>query len=250
MSPKLSLSDIIHIAKSRGGRCLSEEYINCETSMLWECTRKLARNRGSQCLSKNYINSYVPMLWKCSKKHQWCPYCASKKLNISVAQKLALNKNGRCISENYINNSSPLLWECGNKHQFRLSLGGTCSSIFYHNRRTPLSWSCSKGHSCLARIDSIQRGTWCPRCIKNRRLELDIYYPQYGLAIEIQGKQHEYYNNFFHKGKPENLIKQQKRDQIKKDLCEENWIVLREVWYYEDPYKVIPDILRELGLIE
>ncbi|CAG8477690.1 14966_t:CDS:2 [Racocetra persica] len=41
-----------------------------------------------------------------------------------------------------------------------------------------------------------------------------------------------------------------KHDQIKKDLCEENWIVLREVWYYENLYKVIPDILCELGLIE
>jgi hypothetical protein len=36
-----------------------------------------------------------------------------------------------------------------------------------------------------------------------RGLELDIHYPQYGLAIEVQGEQHEYYNNFFHKGKPE-----------------------------------------------
>ncbi|RHZ74995.1 hypothetical protein Glove_218g33 [Diversispora epigaea] len=28
------------------------------------------------------------------------------------------------------------------------------------------------------------------------------------------------------------------------------WIVLRFVWYYEDPYIVIPEHLRELGLIE
>ncbi|CAH1771379.1 5154_t:CDS:1, partial [Entrophospora sp. SA101] len=47
--------------------------------------------------------------------------------------------------------------------------------------------------------------------------------------IYLPDEQHEYYNNFFHKGKSENLIKQQKRDQIKKDLCEENCIVLREV---------------------
>ncbi|RHZ76779.1 hypothetical protein Glove_193g16 [Diversispora epigaea] len=29
----------------------------------------------------------------------------------------------------------------------------------------------------------------------------------------------------------------------------ENQIVLKEVWYYEDPYIVIPEHLRELGLI-
>jgi len=46
------------------------------------------------------------------------------------------------------------------------------------------------------------------------------------------------------------FIKQQARDQLKKELCKENWIVLRFVWYYEDPYIVIPEHLRELGLIE
>ncbi|RHZ58599.1 hypothetical protein Glove_186g182 [Diversispora epigaea] len=42
---------------------------------------------------------------------------------------------------------------------------------------------------------------------------------------------------------------QEARDQLKKELCEENWIVLRYVWYYEDPNIIIPEHLRELGLI-
>ena len=81
-------------------------------------------------------------------------------------------------------------------------------------------------------------------------LELDIYYPQYGFATEVQGEQHEKYIEFFHNGDPNNFIKQQARDQLKKELCEENQIALRYVWYYEDPYVVIPEHLRELGLIE
>ena len=40
---KLSLNDAIGIAKSHGGMCLSEEY----------------------------INNHTPMLWKCNKNHQW-----------------------------------------------------------------------------------------------------------------------------------------------------------------------------------
>jgi len=124
-------------------------------------------------------------------RHSWCPYCTNRKLNISVAKELAHAKNGRCISETYVNNSSPLLllWECKNNHQslsdvkmekvgecMKLGLefaqnlanerGGTCLSNSYHNRRTPLSWRCSEGHSWLARIDSIQRGTWCPHCVR------------------------------------------------------------------------------------
>ncbi|CAI2189795.1 14218_t:CDS:2, partial [Funneliformis geosporum] len=35
-----------------------------------------------------------------------------------------------------------------------------------------------------------------------------------------------------------------------KELCEENRIALRYVWYYEDPYVIIPEHLRELGLID
>ena len=66
----------------------------------------------------------------------------------------------------------------------------------------------------------------------------------------MQGEQHEKYIEFFHRGDPNNFIKQQARDQLKKELCEENQIALRYVWYYEDPHIVIPEHLRELGLIE
>ncbi|CAI2197852.1 13242_t:CDS:1, partial [Funneliformis geosporum] len=41
-----------------------------------------------------------------------------------------------------------------------------------------------------------------------------------------QGEQHEKYIEFFHRRDPNNFIKQQERDQLKKELCEENWIAL------------------------
>ncbi|CAB5365898.1 unnamed protein product [Rhizophagus irregularis] len=91
-----------------------------------------------------------------------------------------------------INNNLPLLWECENGHQFRTSLahvknegtwcreckilglefaqnlahrkGGVCLSNSYCNKRSQLSWSCSEGHSWLAKIGDIKRGTWCPHC--------------------------------------------------------------------------------------
>jgi len=84
----------------------------------------------------------------------------------------------------------------------------------------------------------------------SRGLQLDIFYPKYGFAIEVQGEQHEKYMEFFHRGDKNNFIKQQAQDQLKKELCEENLIALRYVRYYEDPYIVIPEHLRELGLIE
>ncbi|CAG8557337.1 15895_t:CDS:1 [Cetraspora pellucida] len=73
-------------------------------------------------------------------------------------------------------------------------------------------------------------------------LELNIYYPYYGFAIEVQ-IQHEKYIKFFHKEDLNNFIKQQKWYQLKKELCKENWIVLRYIWYYKNPYVVIPEYL-------
>ena len=39
------------------------------------------------------------------------------------------------------------------------------------------------------------------------------------------------------------------RDQLKKELCDKNRILLIEIWYYEDPYIMIPRKLKELDLI-
>ena len=87
MTNKLSLNDAIKIAESREGKCLSKEYINCETPMLWEC-------------NKNH--QWTAQFCSIKNCHSWCPHCANKKLSIAVAKELAHAKNGKCISENYI----------------------------------------------------------------------------------------------------------------------------------------------------
>jgi hypothetical protein len=142
-------------------------------------------------------------------------------------------------------------------------------------------WRCAKGHEWTTSFNCIKHSkTWCPYCLNKHKnichkvitnilsppssirqpdflktskhsqgLELDIYYPQYGFAIEVQGKQHELHIEHFHKN-AEDFEKQLMRDQLKKEICEENLIALRYVWYYEDPYVIIPNHLQELGLIE
>ena len=150
------------------------------------------------------------------------------------------------------------------------------------NNYSNLLWKCVKGHIWHATLNAIKdRNTWCPFCSKYKReklcreilteylgspsltrrpeflktqehlngLELDIFYPQYDFAIKAQGIQHEKYHEFFHKSNPNNFIKQQTQDQLKRELCKENQIALRYVWYYEDLYVVIPEHLQELDLI-
>ena len=48
-------------------------------------------------------------------------------------------------------------------------------------------------------------------------LQLDIFYPQYGFAIEVQGEQHEKYIKFFHRGDPNNLSNSKHRINSKKN---------------------------------
>ncbi|RHZ59669.1 hypothetical protein Glove_362g74 [Diversispora epigaea] len=243
MLKKLSLNDAIKIAESHRGKCLSIEYINNITPMFWEC---------------NKFHQWTTQFYNIKNKHSWYPHCVSKKLkkhNISVARELALAKNGRYISENYFNNKSSLSWECKNNHQFHLSLadvknskcwcreckklspefaqnlankkGGKCIASSYCNRRSPLSWSCSKEQLCreiVTKYPGLPSKIRQPDFLKTLKyptgLHLDIYYPQ---------------------GDPDNFIKQQARDQLKEELLDR---------INEDPYIVIPEHLRELGLIE
>ncbi|PKK42294.1 hypothetical protein RhiirC2_804531, partial [Rhizophagus irregularis] len=62
---------------------------------------------------------------------------------------------------------------------------------------------------------------------------------QYGFAIEVQGKQYEQHIKYFYENK-EDFKKQLIYNQLKKELCEENLIALRYIWYYKDSYIVIP----------
>ncbi|CAI2196023.1 19910_t:CDS:2, partial [Funneliformis geosporum] len=54
----------------------------------------------------------------------------------------------------------------------------------------------SKNRECLSNIRQ-------PDFLKTPKhssgLHLDIYYPQYGLAIEVQGKQHKHYIEHYHR---------------------------------------------------
>jgi hypothetical protein len=42
--------------------------------------------------------------------------------------------------------------------------GGLCLSTAALNRKTRLTWRCSEGHSWVAQLGHVKRGTWCPHC--------------------------------------------------------------------------------------
>jgi len=93
--------------------------------------KALAESKGGQCLSNQYVNNTTPLTWQCSKGHKWdarpveiknlntwCPHCSGRRKTIQDMRKFAESKGGKCLSGKYINNDTKLLWECHRGHRW------------------------------------------------------------------------------------------------------------------------------------
>jgi len=190
---KLTIDEMQEIAQERGGRCLSSEYIDARTNLLWEC------EKGHRWKAK-------PLHVKSST---WCPICARKKvgksqrLTIEEMQELAKRKGGKCLSKKYIGAYTKLTWQCEKGHTWdaapyaiktgewcpvcsRISgitikdmqeiaeaRGGKCLSKEYKNTHAKLLWECSKGHTWKAEPSAIKSGYWCPHCAGVAKLTIE-----------------------------------------------------------------------------
>ena len=77
-----------------------------------------------------------------------------------------------------------------------------------------------------------------------QRLELDFYFPELNIAIEVQGKQHYVFSSFFHKNE-DDFRAQLWRDRIKKQLCDKHGTELFEVSDYEEAREIIFSIAQK-----
>lgn len=137
-------------------RCACRK-INEPKKPLIDTIRKIAKSKGGKLLSQNYLNASKKLKWQCKAGHQWeaswnqiqqgrwCPKCAAmrrndwKRLTIEQMRELAEERGGKCLSNKYV------------------------------DARTKLSWRCSKAHKWLATPDHIKRGQWCKLCKKRKR---------------------------------------------------------------------------------
>lgn len=186
------------------------------SSVTIEDMHKIAHERGGKCLSTQYINSQTHLLWECEKGHQWqaipnkirqgrwCHVCSGwGRLTIEEMQEIARDRGGVCLSEEYINSDTNLQWACKDGHGWeatpdnvkrgtwcpvcacRVALtieemntiarkrGGKCISTSYIDARTHLLWECERGHRWQATPDSVKRVSWCPECAKLARCKSD-----------------------------------------------------------------------------
>lgn len=222
------------------GKCLSEQYINDKTELEWQC---------GKC-------GYT---WKAKpnkvKRGTWCGKCAQNiKLTIEDMYELAKNVgikrtgvSGKCLSKQYINNRTPLEWQCGKcNHRWK-----TIPTCIKRNSWCP---NCSKSNmenGCRKAFEKIfnakfptVRPEWLINPKTEHKMHLDGYNEDLKIAFEYNGKQHYLYYTYFHKDFKE-FLDQQDRDRIKKQLCEDQGIILIIVPYTVKIDKMQDYIIKE-----
>ena len=204
--------------------------------------QKTATDRGGKCLSEEYVNSKTPMVWQCSEGHQWeadaghirngnwCPECGgSRKRTLEEAHLIAKMRGGKCLSPKYVNAHQPLLWECADGHRWRTSYNNVKNGGWCHE--------CASGlgeRICRAYFEQIF-GYPFPKCrpdwLRNTSglpLELDGYCEGLSLAFEHQGEQH-YSTNHYIASDDATLSDIQGRDKLKRLLCAQRGVMLIDV---------------------
>lgn len=189
-SKKKALKLMQKWAKERGGKYLSNEYIDNEQHLIWEC------KNGHQFLSsRDYI--------KQKDGETWCNQCNQHKKRQGKLQEMidyAKKKGGKCLSTEYVNLDTPLTFKCKKGHvwetppfnivysktwcpkcvanakldietmrEMAAARNGKCLSKKYINTTTKLKWKCEKGHIWESNPYNIRAGHWCPKCWYKKR---------------------------------------------------------------------------------
>ena len=206
----LMMLDVIH----RGSWC--QECAGKKKHTLQYCQKLAIQKRGA-CLSNEYVNKETKMKWQCNKGHtweaifnsikrgSWCPKCAGvTKYTLQDCIDFAHNMNSKCLSTEYKGALYNMLWECQCGFQWKACFSSvknnktwcpkcankrlgqtyaltiedchllaknsniTCLSTVYHNSSTRMPWQCQNGHIWETTYNSIYRGTRCPKCNTNK----------------------------------------------------------------------------------
>ena len=183
-------------AASKGGKCISEVYMNNRTKVRWEC--KLGHRWMAR--PKDVLNGGT-----------WCPRCATNKSRLSLhqLQAHARKRGGKCLADAYRNNRTKVRWQCKLGHTWEATSdqvlnrgswcpecarttrswskrtlkdlqehaaarGGKCLATEYVGVRAKVPWQCEKGHTWSASANSVLNlKTWCPVCAKRAPLGLE-----------------------------------------------------------------------------
>jgi hypothetical protein len=100
---KLTLAEIQADAARRGGRCLSESYVDSLTLMDWECAQGHKWRAVAHAVRQGH----------------WCKKCADARLRCpaQAVHEIAGARGGVCLSP-YSNSQAKLEWQCKEGHRW------------------------------------------------------------------------------------------------------------------------------------
>lgn len=104
-----------------------------------------------------------------------------------------------------------------------------------HSQKYLINWEAPSLSKFQTSVKNFLEPYWCGHVvfeemrIVGTRLSLDFYNASRKIAVEVQGAQHEKFVEHFH-GNRLKFVDQLKRDQKKLDFCEENDILLVEIY--------------------
>lgn len=207
-----SIETMQNLAASRGGRCLSNKYIDNSMYLRWKCAQGhiwkakpsniktgtwcpqcgrqrtaaalkdsiqnmhlLAKKNGGNCLSKEYLGSHSNLKWKCSKGHIW------------NATPTSIKSGSWCRTCAFQRNANRQRDTISNMKNIAKENGGKCLSKTYVKNNSPLLWQCEQGHIWKAPPANIKMGGWCPYC-SGHKFWGDIHQELQKIAIGKGGK--------------------------------------------------------------
>jgi hypothetical protein len=100
---KGTIEEMEELAEEHGGKCLSKEYTNCQTKLIWQC------KEGHKWQTRP----------SSIKQGSWCPFCVGvQRGTIEEMQKIARERDGQCLSKEYINSKTKLQFQCSVGHKW------------------------------------------------------------------------------------------------------------------------------------
>lgn len=183
---KLTLEDVMALAKEKGGVCLSKKYVNVNKPLFWKC--------------KNRAHPKWEMSTNNLLKGSWCPQCRLDKYIYPLRAKIK-EYRGKWISGEYKNSYTKITVQCENKHEWKakpaaIILGHWCARCAHDRKKQKTAESlhkmvllkngvvvshynggstgvvvikCRNGHTFKTSQSKISQGHWCPLCARDLR---------------------------------------------------------------------------------
>lgn len=242
---KLTLEYIKQQAALKGFSCVSNQYIDSKTKLLFICPL------GHEF---NIIYNSFQRGQGCSK----CRYTISsnkRKHTIEYVKEFIKSKGFECLSDVYQNSHSILNIKCSKNHIFNRNF-----SDFTQNRYCPTcnNYSYVKENVVRSFFEAIfkekfpnTRPDWLVNPDTGKRFELDGFCENLLIGFENHGEQHYSYKNNYFINSQEELEKRQYFDKLKQDICIKNNVKLFIIKYDVPISELINEIKQQaisLGL--